>query len=75
MDDLEITWALSKQIPDMETGFVIRTAHGDLAVYGHEAQAFIEAANLMMFERLALKRGSEQLRAQLKANHASEVAA
>jgi len=62
MDELDITYALSKQIPDMERGFTISTSYGDLVVEAHEAAAFVEAANLLMFQRLAALRGSKQSR-------------
>ena len=32
MDELDITYALSKQIPDMERGFTIATSYGDIAI-------------------------------------------
>lgn len=60
MDELDITYALSKQIPAMERGFTIATARGAMRVEAHEAAAFIEAANLLMFERLQALRGARQ---------------
>lgn len=60
MDDLDITYALSKQIPDMERGFTINTSYGDLQVEAHEAAAFVDAANVLMFQRLAALRATKQ---------------
>jgi len=60
MYDLDITYALNRQIPDMEHGFTINTSYGDLAVQPHEAAAFIEAANLLVFQRLAALRAAKQ---------------
>lgn len=50
----EIDHALSYQVPDMETGFIIRTAYGDIPVYAHEAADFVQAAHVLMFRRLGL---------------------
>lgn len=51
MNDFDISYSLSKQLPDMERRFTIQTSYGDLNVQAHEAADFIAAARLMLFQR------------------------
>jgi hypothetical protein len=32
MDELDITYALAKQVPDLERGFAISTSYGDISI-------------------------------------------
>lgn len=54
MDDkLQVSYALSKQVPDMERGFSISTNYGDIVVDGEEGREIIEAVRKMLERKYA----------------------
>ncbi|WP_244116499.1 hypothetical protein [Burkholderia gladioli] len=58
----KLGYALAKQVPDMERGFVIQTSYGDLNVDAGDAQRFASLAQAMLSEKLARARGASHLK-------------
>lgn len=48
----DINYALVKQIPDMQRGFTIQTAYGDLEIDATDAAKFIDLANKVFNTKL-----------------------
>lgn len=48
-----LSYALAKQIPDMERGFTIQTSYGDLHIEAEDAPRFVALARSILQRRLA----------------------
>lgn len=58
-DPLEISYALSKQVPDMARGFTIHTNYGDLHISAEDATPYLQMAELQLHNKLvALQKGT-----------------
>jgi len=60
MTEGQLSYALSKQVPDMARGFVIQTSYGDLTIDSEEAEAFARLAERVLLKRLAKQRHNAQ---------------
>ena len=54
---LELSYTLSKQIPDMARGFVIQTGYGDIVIDADDAQPFIGAVTKVINRKLKQANG------------------
>jgi len=54
------TYALSKQVLDMERGFTIHTNYGDIEIQHDEAPPFIDAMTRCLIKRLEGERKVEK---------------
>ncbi|VBF96449.1 hypothetical protein [Burkholderia pseudomallei] len=48
-----LRYALAKQVPDMERGFVIQTNYGDLVIDAADADHFAALARIILGDKLA----------------------
>ena len=54
--DLELRYALAKQVPDMERGFTIETSYGAIRISAEHAQKIIPTVRKLLEQQLkALK--------------------
>lgn len=56
---LQLTYALAKQVPDMERGFRIETSFGPLVVDEEDALAFAALAKNLFKKKLTALRGAD----------------
>lgn len=57
--DLELSYALAKQVPDMERGFTIHTNYGDITIGAEHAAGIIEAVRKTLERQLKAARKSQ----------------
>ena len=50
---LELSYALTKQVPSMAHGFVIQTSYGDIVIDADDAQPFVDAITKVIKRKLA----------------------
>ncbi|MCY1529090.1 hypothetical protein D9M68_642180 [compost metagenome] len=59
--DLELRYALAKQVPDMERGFSIHTNYGDIQIDAEDAPKIIDAVRKLLERQLrTLQQGGRQ---------------
>ncbi|MCY1306912.1 hypothetical protein D9M70_567990 [compost metagenome] len=59
--ELELRYAMAKQVPDMERGFSIHTSYGDIQIAAEHAQKIIPAVRKLLEQQLrAQKQGGRQ---------------
>lgn len=64
MDELDLSYALAKKVPDMRRGFRVETRYGEIEVSAEEAKPFADLMQRMLEERrAALVRYNLQVRA------------
>lgn len=61
----KISYALSKQVADMDSGFSIQTNYGEISVDAAEGAAIINATRKLLERKLAKAQKLEELQRQL----------